>query len=189
MKKICLFTVIVLLSACAQYSMVKSGPQTMGPMTVTPSHDWNQVPSTASLGSLPTWTADGITLDTVTFFADVEDGKPLIKPSRKDETYPVFQANMLPTELVDVFESTLAKAYNAKITQSGQLKPVILDGKPGFEYTFEFVTPDELTRRGYIAGMVKDGHLHMIFYQAAKLYYFEHQLENVRMMVSSMSVK
>lgn len=188
MKRLFIITAIALLSSCAQYSVVESGQQTIGPMTVTPSHEWNKVPKNASLGGLPTWTADGITLDTITFFADIEDGKTLIEPKKKDEQYPIFQANMLPTELVDVFESTLAKAYQAKITQSGQLKPLMLDGTPGFQYTFEFVTPDELTRKGYIAGIIKNNNLHMVFYQAAKLYYFDHQYQNVENMVNGMTI-
>jgi len=179
---------MVFLSSCAHYTVVKTGKQTIGSMTVMPSHEWNRVPAGASLGGLPTWTADGVSLDTVTFFADVKDGNTLIKPEKKDDQYPVFQANMLPTELVDVFESTLAKAYQAKISRSGKLTPLMVDNRPGFQYTFEFVTPDELTRKGYIAGVIKDDHLQMIFYQATKLYYFDHQFQNVRNMVKSMTI-
>lgn len=187
MKKLFLFPAILVLASCAQYAVVESGPQTIGSMTVTPSQEWNKVPGIASVGKLPSWTADGVSLNTVAFISDVESGEPLVQATQ-DEEYPIFQSNMLPTEMVDLFESTLTKLYNAKLSGSGELKPLMIDGNPGFEYTFEFVTPDEITRKGYLAGTVKNEKLHMIFYQAARMYYFDQRYQNVKHMVSSMTI-
>lgn len=184
MKNLLLVIVIISISGCNTHTMVKNEAQTIKAITVTPTLKWNKVPSMFSVGKVPTWTADGLSLNTISFFSDIKDGKPLIKSSKKEQ-YPVFKADMLPTELVEMIESTVSKAYQAKILSSGALRPILIGSDDGFEYTFEFVATDELPRKGYIAGVVKDEKLHLIFYQAARLHYYDSLVEDVQNIVSS----
>lgn len=184
MKNLMLIIVVALLAACSVHSIVKDQPQTIKSITVTPTLIWNKVPSNLSVGGVPTWTADGISLNSLSFFSDIKDGKTLIRATKKEQ-YPIFKADMLATELVELIESTLAKAYAAKVLSSGNLKPLTIGNDDGFEYTFDFVAGDELPRRGYIVGAVKNEKLHIIFYQAARLHYYDSRVEDVRNIVKT----
>lgn len=187
MKRLVL-ALFVFLSGCAQYALVEQGPQKVKAITVTPSQEWNRVPSMASPGGIPTWTADGISLNSIAFFSEIKGGDPLIRSS-KDEEYPIFRADMLPTELVDLIEATVAKLYKATISKSGQLRPLTIGGTPGFEHNFEFVTPDELTRKAYVAGALKEKQLHLIFYQAARMHYYDRHFDSVSAMVETATLE
>jgi len=188
MKKIVLLIIVTILGACSTHSIVTDKPQTIKSITVTPTLIWNKVPSNLSIGGVPTWTADGISLNSLSFFSDIKDGKTLIKATKKEQ-FPIFKADMLPTELVELIESTLAKAYEAKVLSSGNLKPLKLGNDDGFEYTFDFVAGDELPRRGYIAGAVKNEKLHIIFYQAARLHYYDTRVGDVRDIIKTAAIK
>ncbi|TAJ96025.1 MAG: hypothetical protein EPO31_01005 [Gammaproteobacteria bacterium] len=180
--------ILLMLGGCDQYSTIKEAPTNIKNITVTPGQQWNKVPAIASFGGVETWTIDGTSLDSVAFFAGIQDGKPIVKSTKKEE-YPVFKADMLPNDLVELVESSLAKYYEARVTKSGTLQPVAMGTEQGFQYEFEFITPDDLTRRGFIAGIVKNGLLNLIFFQGARLYYYEHHLDNIRGMLATIRIE
>jgi hypothetical protein len=184
MKRYLLILILFIVSACSTHSIVKDTPQTIKGITVTPTLIWNKVPSTLAVGGVPTWTADGISLNSISFFSDIKDGKSLVKATKKQQ-FPTFRADMLPTELIELIESTLAKAYQAKILNQGELAPLMLGTDDAFEYTFDFVTGDELPRRGYVVGAVKNEKLHVIFYQAARLHYYDSRVADVKSIVNT----
>ena len=100
---------LLMLAGCDQYSTIKEAPTNIKNITVTPGQQWNKVPAIASFGGVETWTIDGTSLDSVAFFAGIQDGKPIIKSSKKEE-YPVFKADMLPNgELSISVNSTLRR--------------------------------------------------------------------------------
>jgi len=177
----------ILVAGCTSYALVESGPQKVKAITIEPPQAWNKVPSMFSPGGVPTWTADGISLNSIAFFSQIKDGEPLISGQKK-EGYAVFRADMLPTELVEIVESTVAKLYGATISSKGDLRPLTFGGSPGFEYDFEFLGKDELPRRAYVAGTVKNSQLHMVFYQAARMHYYNRHLAGIAQMVKGASI-
>ena len=189
MKRLIIIFPIVLLAACAQYTLVKPGLSDVDGMGIMAAANvWNKVPSMSSVGGNPTWTADGTVLDFVTFFSAIEDGKTLVKAQKKEQ-YPAFHSNMLPNEIIELVESTISKYYSANIVNRGKLKPLKIDNNPGFEYSFEFTAQDDVPRKAYLAGTIKDKMLYIIFYQATKLYYYDKYFPDIQAMVNNAVIK
>jgi hypothetical protein len=175
-----LFPCVLMLTACQQYQAVEGGSRNVGSFAVTtPAAVWNEVPGAHASGGLPTWTVDGVTLNSLSFVSGVEDGNPLVEAD-SEARYPVFHADMLPNDIVELVQSTCAKLFDATITAGGELKPLTIAGQPGFEVTFEFVTGDEVIRRAFAGGTVKDGQLQLVLYQAARMHYFQKDLQHAR---------
>jgi len=181
MKRLLLLLIMLIYSGCAPYTLVKPEPHEIRGITITPTNaKWNKVTYT----NPTTWTADGVMLNSIVFFAGVKDGEPLFKTA-KQEQYPVYTTDMLPNEIMELVESTVAKHYGATISSSGNLKPVMIDNNPGFQFTIDFLTQDSIPRRAYIAGASKSGLLYLIFYQATSLYYFDKYLADIMAMVGT----
>ena len=186
MKRLLVAISVLLLSGCNSYTLVKPESVKVGGIIASPSNAWNAVPALERVGSYPTWTKDGIALNSITFFPAVKDGKPLFKSTKK-ETHSPFTADMLPNEIVEIVEASLAKELGAVITNRGGLKPLSIAGGPGFQFNFDFVQ-NNIPRRAFVAGAIKSGSLHLIFYQATRLYYYDKYLQDVMAMASNMKL-
>lgn len=186
MKRLLVVISVLLLSGCSSYTLVKPEPVKVGGVTASPSNAWNAVPISERIGGNPTWTKDGVALNSITFFPAVKDGKPLFKSTKKERHSP-FTADMLPNEIVEIVEASLAKELGAVITNRSGLKPLSIDDGPGFQFNFDFVQ-NNIPRRALVAGAVKNGSLHLIFYQATHLYYYDKYLQDVVAMASNMKL-
>jgi len=176
------------LAACTGFEAVERGTRNVGGMTVTAQAPiWNEVPAAYAPGGLPTWTVDGVTLNSLSFISNVKDGQTLVD-AEKSRKYPVFHADMLPNELAELVQSTCAKLFGATITRTGELKPLEIAGQPGFELDFEFVTNDEVIRRAFIGGTVKDGKLQAVVYQAARMHYYAKDFAAARELIVTASL-
>lgn len=185
MNRLILLTGLLILGACTQYSLVKPTTIEVKGITVSPTIPWNSASSAAGVGGKPTWTADGTKLNSVVFFPAVKDGKSLFKSTKKEE-YPAFSADMLPNEIAELVESSISKIFKATISKKGTLKPLVIDGNPGFQYNFEFVTQDDIPRRAFVAGATKNSELYLMFYQATRMYYYEKYIDEIKNMASTM---
>ena len=190
MVRLAAFAVIMsLIAACASYQRIESNTtQRMGPLGITPSQEWNTVPAGNSPGLAKTWTANGTVLDSISFFVAVENGKPMMK-GEKEKPFPAFKADMLPHEIVELVQSSYAIELGATITETGTLRPRQFGGQDGFEFNFRFITPDELKRRAFVAGTVRDGRLFLVAFQAAALHYYDKHLASVSRMVDTATVQ
>lgn len=186
MKRLLVVISVLLLSGCSSYTLVKPEPVKVGGIIASPSNAWNAVPALERIGGNPTWTKDGVALNSITFFPAVKDGKPLFKSTKKEKHSP-FTTDMLPNEIVEIVEASLAKELGAVITNRKGLRPLSIDGGPGFQFNFDFVQ-NSIPRRAFVAGAVKNGSLHLIFYQATRLYYYDKYLQDVMAMASNMKL-
>ncbi len=186
MKKLLVVISVLLLGGCSSYTLVKPEPVKVGGITASPSNAWNAVPALERIGGRPTWTKDGVALNSITFFPAVKDGKPLFKSTKKEKHSP-FTADMLPNEIVEIVEASLAKELGAVITNRSGLKPLSIDGNPGFQFNFDFVQ-NSIPRRALVAGAIKNGSLHLIFYQATRLYYYDKYIQDVMAMAANMKL-
>jgi hypothetical protein len=182
MKKTALVLLSVLVTGCNQYQLVEGGQQKVGAFSVTATPIWNKVPSSHAPAGLPTWTVDGLPLNSLMFISDIEDGKPLVRTDGEDK-YPSFHATMLPNELTELVQATCAKLFQATITETGELTPLTIADQPGFEVTFEFVGQDDVIRRALVGGTLKDQKLNVMVYQAARMHYFAKDFESARQMI------
>ena len=188
MKRLLIIISALLLSGCNQYALVKPEPVKVKGITVSPASPWNSAPSTDSIGGRPTWTSDGVVLNSVTFFPAIKDGKPLFNSSRKEQ-FPIFTADMLPNEIVEIVESSIAKKLGATISGRSGLKPLMIDSNQGFQCNFDFViVGDEVPRRAFVAGAVKGEVLYLMFYQATSLYYYDKYLQDIMTMAAGMEL-
>ena len=186
MNRPLIIVAVLLLGACNQYTLVKPGLVEVQQIAVSPTNPWNAAPSVDSIGGYPTWTTDGVILNSLTFFPAIKNGKPLFKSSR-DDPYPVFTSDLLPNEIVEIVESSIAKELGATISKRSGLKPLMIDGNPGFQSSFEFIA-SKVPRRAFLAGTVKEEALYLMFYQATDLYYYEKYLEDVTSMAEGMKL-
>ena len=184
MNRLLILAGVLLLSACNQYTLVQPGLVEVQQISVSPTKPWNAAPPADRIGDYPTWTTDGVMLNSVTFFPAIKNGKPLFKSSR-DDPYPVFTTDLLPNEIVEIIESSIAKELGATISGRSGLKPLMIDGNPGFQSSFDFIAGD-VPRRGFVAGAVKEEALYLMLYQATDLYYYDKYLEDVMSMAAGM---
>ncbi len=187
-RKIATVITIVLITACNQHTVVESGQQTIDSFLVQTSNQWNLIPRQFSTAGLPTWTVDGGSLNSLTFISEIKDGETLF-PNTDKKKFDTFNKDMLPTELVELVESTLLLSYNAKVTNKGQLKPIKIGGSQGFDFEFEFVGDDEITRKAYVAAAIKNEQLHLILFQATKIHYYDELIDSVKYIVNTATIK
>ena len=86
-------------------------------------------------------------------------------------------------------QSSYAIEMGASITGSGELQPTSFGDQEGFEFVFDFVTPDELKRRAFVTGTVYNGRLFVVAYQAAALHYYDKHLPAVKKMLATAVVE
>ena len=187
MNRLLILAGVLLLSACNQYTLVQPGLVEVQQIAVSPTKPWNAAPPADRMGGYPTWTTDGVILNSVTFFPAIKNGKTLFK-SRRDNPYPVFTTDLLPNEIMEIVESSIAKELGATISGSSGLKPLTIDGNPGFQSSFDFIAAD-VPRRAFVAGAVKGEALYLMLYQGTDLYYYDKYLEDVMSMAEGMSLK
>jgi hypothetical protein len=167
----------LLLASCAQYTMV--GPQRVtvkDVLSVEPDIAWNRINQQDISGRSHTevWTADGPLLNTLTFFAGIEDGKPLFVQNaeqEKREKLPEFRREMSSTDIAELLESTYAKISGSPLVKTAGLRPEKFLGKDGFRFDMTLVGKDEVDREATAVGTVHEGRLYMIVYQGTRLYH------------------
>lgn len=187
------------LSGCVAYSIVPPAPTSVGKgsMTVTPTSAWNKVPSfmSATGGAsinpkAEVWTLDGPMLNQLTFYGGIKSGEGLFKlPSRADTKAPLFNATMLPQEVVEFVEKSYRVQTASPIFNITNLKPTTFSSLQGFQFDFDFTTQDEVRRKGRAAGAVKNGLLYLIVYEGATVHYFDRNLAEFDSLISSAQLK
>lgn len=177
MRFVAVIALALLIGACTQYALVQPQRVTVkDALIVEPDIAWNKVNQQDISGRSNTeiWTADGPLLNTLTFFAGIEDGKPLFVQTAEQEKrdkLPVFRSSMTSTDIMELVESTYAKASQSSLTKTRELRPEKFAGKDGFRFDMTYVGKDEVDREATAVGMVHEGRLYMIVYQGTRLYH------------------
>ena len=189
MKKVLAGVVILLFTGCVQYSLVGPGPHKVGgALTVDTAISWNKIPAAlAPSKRAEVWTVDGTLLDSITFYTGIKDGDPLTRRKKASDgtEFAVFKSDMLPNEIVEIFESTMVKVSGAPLIETRNLRPVTFAGGPGFQFEYTFVSGDEVERKGFAMGAVRDGKLYLALYLAARIHYYETYLADVQRILES----
>ena len=189
MKLLGFLIICITLSGCNQYSAVGTKPVAVGSMTVRPESAWNAVPRQEQLFGAPTWTRNGRSLDSVSFIFGIREGEPIVMglSSTEKGELPAFEEGMLPDEIVELFETTALKIYQTQIIEKGVLRPISLAVGPAFEYEFVATAPDQVIRRSRLYGIVKEDKLYLVFYQAARMHYFDASESDIERIVKTIS--
>lgn len=157
-------------------------------MRVTPTMRWNRVPRTVTdISREENWTLHGLPLDGLTFIGGLEDGRPLVRWQRRRDIrqVPNFRADMSPPEIASMIESFYRiRAGSVSFTMTG-LQPRNFLGRPGFQYDYEHLGGNEVTRQGRVVGTIVGNRLYMILFDAPKRHFFPEIIPEVERIVDS----
>ena len=157
-------------------------------MLVTPTMRWNRVPrQTYDIAREENWTLHGLPLDGLAFIGGLEDGKPLVRYQRRRDIrqVPNFRADMTPPEIASMIESYYRiRAGSVSFTMTG-LQPRNFLGQPGFQYDYEHLGGNEVTRQGRVVGAVIANRLYMILFDAPKRHFFPEIIPEVERIIGS----
>lgn len=178
MRFIVVIALALLVGACTQYALVQPQRVTVkDALIVEPDIAWNRINQQDISGRSRTeiWTADGPLLNSIVFFAGIEDGKPLFVQTAEQEKkgkLPEFRSAMNATDIMELLESTVARITQSSLTKTRDLRPEKFAGRDGFRFDMSYVGKDEVDRDATAVGVVHEGRLYMIFYDGARLHHF-----------------
>ena len=141
-------------------------------LTVTPDRAWNKA---GRLGRLSeAWTLDGLSINELTFYGGIVDGKTLFREVNKTTApLPRFSKTMLAPDVVTLFESSYRVALGTSLMKVETVEPAPFAGAPGFKFTYSFAVQDDVKRKGVARGAIIGDKLYMITYEAPKIHYFD----------------
>jgi hypothetical protein len=153
-------------------------------MSVTPDRAWNKSGRPGRLSEA--WTLDGLSINELTFYGGILDGKTLFREVDKiNAPLPKFNKTMLAPDIATLLESSYRVALGTSLMQIDSVEPSTLAGAPGFKFTYSFAVQDEVKRRGVARGAVIDGKLYLITYEAPRIHYFDRDLESFNKIADS----
>ena len=158
-------------------------------MKVTPTGSWNRT-SVRPTKRSELWTRDGLTLNELYFLSETLPGEPLFKQrDKKDEPLPKFKADMLPTDLVDLFEGSVRINTQSSKFEVEKIEPAKLGSHDAVRLQYSYVVGDEpLTRKGEVVMANIGGKLSMISFAAPGIEFFDRDIGEIREMVARASL-
>ncbi|HWI85926.1 MAG TPA: hypothetical protein VNT42_06335 [Sphingomonas sp.] len=167
----------------AAVAVAKSG------LTVRPDREWNKLGARPGRNS-ETWTIDGDTLNDLTFYGGIEDGKTLFREvDRHNKPLPRFSATMLLTDIPSLVENSYRIALGTSLMTIDKVEPARLGSRNGIRFEYSFVRQGEdLHRRGEGYATTQGGKLYMITFEAPALYYFDADVGAARQVVASVTL-
>ena len=178
------------LAGCAQMSQVASGEVVVGGrMVVNLDKPWNQFEQVMGDG-IPTWTQDGITVDTLKFYVGLKNGALIAEtPSEPKGQAPLaFKSSMQTAEIVGLFERLYSRGGSSFTLE--RVVPQHFVDTPGFRFEFSSIRKsDDVRLRGVGWGAVRNGELFAITYTAPRLAFYPAGLPSATSIASSARVR
>ena len=155
-------------------------------LSVTPPNDWNRLGIKIGRNA-ESWTLDGLSLNDLSFYAGIENGRTLFREvDKKNRPLPKFSSNMLLTDIVQMFEGSYRVASGTSLFSIGTVEPVSFACHPGVRFSYRFVQQDEEVKRtGEATGAIIDGKLYLITFEAPSIYYFDRDIAAYHRVVES----
>jgi hypothetical protein len=154
------------------------------PLTVTPDKAWNKAGRPGRLSE--SWTLDGLTINELTFYGGIVDGKTLFREVDKvNAPLPKFSKTMLAPDIATLLESSYRVALGTSLMQIESIEPATFAGTQGFQFTYSFAVQDEVKRRGIARGAVIGDKLFLVTYEAPRIHYFERDKDSFDKIASS----
>ena len=160
-----------------------------GKMTVTPSQDWNRWSARPSeKGEL--WTRDGFALNELSFFAAIKHGEPIYRELDKtNQPLPKFKSEMLPTDLVELFEISNRIVLQTPLFAIDHVEPAKLGGHDGVRFSYHYaLESDQLNRKGEGVAANIDGKLYLVNFVAPEIHYFDRDIGDFRALVGRIKI-
>ncbi|MEA3057904.1 MAG: hypothetical protein QOF34_719 [Sphingomonadales bacterium] len=132
------------------------------------------------------WTQNGPILDGISFVSGMKSGRELVRQWRSaSQQVPRFRSDMTAPEITAMLESLYRVKGGAVDLKTLSLKPRPFLGANGFQWDYEHLDSDELWRRGRAVGVVIDGKLYLILFDAARSHYYDALLPDFEAIVAS----
>jgi hypothetical protein len=163
----------LLLAACAQVSHVPSGQAVVGQrLVVDLDRGWNQFENLGS-GTMPTWTREGIAVDTLVFYVGLRSGD-LIAPTPsepKGQPALAYRPEMQAADIIGLFERLYTRGGSTFTLDNVSQESFV--GVPGYRFEFSSIRKaDDVRLRGVGWFAQRDGELFAITYTAPRLAFF-----------------
>ena len=107
-RTIIFFICLIGLHGCQSYSLISAGSHDLGPYAVETPIEWNRSP-----GAVPSWTVDGLALQSLVFVSGIDDGDRLF-PSIPDDQGRAFQENMRSSDLARAHRRELCPDFGCR---------------------------------------------------------------------------
>ncbi len=154
-------------------------------LEVTPARDWNRL-SARPGRSAETWTLDGDALNDVTFYAGIENDRPIFREvNRRNQPLPRFSSTMLLTDVPTLLENSYRVGRGVSVFAMDRVEPMRFGGQGGVRFHYSFTAGDEVRRRGEAVGAIVRGKLYLIAYEAPAIHYFDASVEDFRRLIAS----
>jgi hypothetical protein len=133
--------VLALLAGCAAppVSPIASGEVVVKErLVVDVANNWNRFGS-GETGRVPTWTNEGIFVDTLQFYVGLKDGELIAPtpPEPKGQRALAFKASMQPADVVDLFQGLWTRGGSTFTLD--RIEPVPFLGGSGFRFEYSVV--------------------------------------------------
>ena len=186
--RIYLILLVIFLGACVSYAAVSPGEQVYGGLKVNSTQAWNLAPREAVPGSRPNarvWTQDGILLDRILTIPAVADGETLFRQESSEQALPVYRADMLPNEIEELTESSIAKMFGEGqvSVETAGLRPHQYGDQNGFVFDMNVTVSDGPNYRGVAGAFTAEQSLYLIIYLGAEPHYFEKHLDEALVII------
>lgn len=192
-QRVCVVVFVWALAGCgAMVTKVDRGEALVANrLAVQADVPWNRF-ERGLIDPTPTWTHDGVGVDTLKFYVGVADGQPLVRlppmAGQPNVEPPPFRATMPPEDWVGLFRTLLTRDGSAFTLD--RVEPVEFVGSRGirFEYTLNRKV-DDVRLKGVGWAAVRGNELHAIVYTAPRLAFFPRHLGSVEALARSARLK
>lgn len=184
---------LLLLGGCVTFAAVPPGEVQLSGLTVTPQNSWNQAPrewTRLSRRDAKTWTKNGILLDRILIIPAVPDGEPLFLQTSESQALPRFNAGMLPNELAEFTESSIAKLFGegGAVVETSGLRPQRFGADKGVMFDIEVKVSDGPDYKGVAGTLIVGNKLYTIIFIGAEPYYYTESVDEATALIKSARV-
>ena len=188
--RILLLAVCGVLAGCRSFQAEGSNQTTYvgDDITVDLQMAWTRAVGLGDRDTVSVWTIDGLGLDELVFFSGVAAGAPLLRiPGVAQKDMVLYNATMLPDDVMDMIASTLGKNGDQQVRTSA-LRPVPFGTVTGFRFDLAFTTEDGLQMKGMAFFAQRRKKLDVILFVAPSEYYYDQYTPTVEKIFSSVQV-
>ncbi len=159
-----------------------------GNMSVIPPRPWNRHHAILfeDVPAVEDWTLSGPLLDGITFITGLRSGHFMVRQRRStDQQVPKFRADMTPPEIAAMLETLYRVRGGAVDFHTLSIRPRPFLKRNGFQFDYEHLDDDELWRKGRAVGVVVNGELYLVMFDAARSHYYDAALPDFEAIVAS----
>jgi hypothetical protein len=187
---------LALIAACAtnKYASVVPGVTSLGEIRVTIGEGWLRAPASVipeERSASRTLTRENLERDRLMLIPGVSDGQSIFRDQNNATPLPLFAANMNSEQIAAMVGQLMQQAlWNGSATVAiKDARDHGYGGIAGFVFDLEVNLPSGPDHKGAAGGFVYEGRLYVIIYSAESPGYFDGNIDVVRQLIDSATVR